>query len=229
MTVTDVIIPAFNEAYSIQYVINDIPKSLIRKIVVVNNSSTDHTKQIAIKAGAVVIDENKKGYGNACLTGINYTAQDPPDIVVFLDGDYSDYPDELSFIVDPIINKQVDLVIGSRLRGKHEKGSLLPQAIFGNKLACFLIKLIYGVKFTDLGPFRAIRWESLVKLKMADTNYGWTVEMQIKAIKHQLKITEVPVSYRKRIGVSKITGTVSGTIKAGYKILYLIFKYSFSK
>ncbi len=229
MAVTDIIIPAFNEADSIQFVINDIPKSVIRNIIVVNNSSSDKTGQIALESGAIVIEENKKGYGSACLKGIRYITPNPPEIIIFLDGDYSDYPNELSLLLDPILNQNADLVIGSRLTGNRERGALLPQAIFGNKLACFLIRMIYGVRFTDLGPFRAIKWESLQKLGMIDTNYGWTVEMQIKAIKQKLKIVEVPVSYRKRIGVSKITGTLSGTLKAGYKILFLIFKYSISK
>jgi len=229
MSVIDVIIPAFNEADSIRLVIKDIPHSIIRNIVVINNASSDKTKQNALEVGALVIDENRKGYGSACLAGIQYLSPNPPDIIVFLDADYSDHPNELKMLVDPIIDQKVDLVIGSRLLGKREKGALLPQAIFGNKLACFLIKIIYGIRFTDLGPFRAIKWEALKKLQMVDTNYGWTVEMQVKAIKQKLKITEVPVSYRKRIGISKITGTFSGTIKAGYKILFLIFKYSFSK
>ena len=225
----DVIIPAFNEASSISLVLDDIDKSLVRNIVVVNNGSTDLTKSVAQKSGAIVIDENQKGYGSACLAGLKYLSENPPEIVVFIDADYSDYPDEMIKIVEPILSRDIDCVIGSRLLGNREPGAMLPQAIFGNKLACFLIRIIYGVRFTDLGPFRAIRWSALQQLQMSDKNFGWTVELQIKAIQKKLKIIEVPVSYRKRIGVSKITGTISGTLKAGYKILYLIAKYSFKK
>lgn len=225
----DVIIPAFNEASSISLVLNDIDKSLVRRIVVVNNGSTDLTRSTAQNSGAIVVDEFQKGYGSACLAGLNFISDNPPEIVVFIDADYSDHPDELKNIVDPILKDGFDCVIGSRLLGKRESGAMLPQAIFGNKLACFLIRKIYGVRFTDLGPFRAIRWDALQQLNMSDKNFGWTVELQIKAIQKKLKITEVPVSYRKRIGVSKITGTISGTLKAGYKILYLIGKYSLKK
>lgn len=222
-----VIIPAFNEEESIGKVIADIPKSLASEIVVVDNGSTDKTVDIAIHAGATVVREDRMGYGRACLKGIEYaeSRQERPDIIVFLDGDYSDYPGEMGLLVEPIINNSFDLVIGSRTSGKAEKGALLPQAVFGNALATTLIKWFYGARFTDLGPFRAIKLDKLLLLGMTDTTYGWTVEMQVKATKMGLKCTEVPVSYRKRIGVSKITGTLGGTLKAGYKILWTIFKY----
>jgi len=224
-----VIIPAFNEEDSIQRVIQDIPKNLINEIVVVNNNSSDNTKKAAKDAGATVLTEQKQGYGYSCLKGIEYASnkneEQKPDIIVFLDGDYSDYPGEVKQLVQPIVENNYDLVIGSRHLGNKEKGAMLPQAIFGNWLATTLLRWIYNIRFTDLGPFRAIKFDKLLSLYMQDKTYGWTVEMQLKAAKHKLKCCEIPVSYRKRIGISKITGTVSGTIKAGYKILYTIFKY----
>lgn len=228
--IVDVIIPAFNEELSIHKVLLDIPKDLVREIVVVNNNSTDNTRKVAEEHGAKVVDETSKGYGYACLKGIEYlTAKnEKPDIVVFLDADYSDYPDQLNSLVDPIKLKEKDLVIGSRVLGIAEKNSLTIQQRFGNWLATRLIHLFYGFRYTDLGPFRAIDFNKLLDLEMNDTTYGWTVEMQLKAIKNKLRIMEVPVNYRKRIGVSKISGTIKGTLLAGYKILSTIFKYSFS-
>jgi glycosyltransferase involved in cell wall biosynthesis len=217
-----VIIPAFNEEESLPKVINDIP-SFVDEIIVVNNSSTDNTVEAAKLAGATVLTENERGYGAACLKGIDHIKNKNYDIVVFIDGDYSDHPEEMDLVVDPIINNDYDLVIGSRIIGKRESGAMLPQALFGNRLSTFLIKIFWNYKFTDLGPFRAIKYSSLIKLNMRDRNFGWTVEMQIKAAKQKMKTTEVPVSYRKRIGQSKVTGTIKGTIKASYKILYLIF------
>ena len=224
------IIPAFNEELSIHKVLLDIPKDLVREIVVVNNNSTDNTRKVAEKHGAKVVDEASKGYGYACLKGIEYLSAktEKPDIVVFLDADYSDYPDQLNCLVDPIKLKEKDLVIGSRVLGIAEKNSLTIQQRFGNWLATRLIHLFYGFRYTDLGPFRAIDFNKLLDLEMNDTTYGWTVEMQLKAIKNKLRIMEVPVNYRKRIGVSKISGTIKGTLLAGYKILSTIFKYSFS-
>ncbi len=221
-----VIIPAYNEQDSIGKVLADLPEDLAREVVVVNNASTDSTPEVAKSHGATVLDEPKRGYGQACLKGIEYAEKinERPDIIVFLDGDYSDYPGEMTELVKPIIDEDYDMVIGSRKLGKAERGALLPQARFGNALATTLIKLLYGVKFTDLGPFRAIKFDKLLELQMADTTYGWTVEMQVKAAKSGFRCTEVPVSYRKRIGVSKITGTLNGTFKAGYKILWTIFK-----
>ncbi|MDA2918312.1 glycosyltransferase family 2 protein [Desulfobacterota bacterium AH_259_B03_O07] len=224
-----VIIPAFNEADSILSVINDIPKDMIDEIVVVNNGSSDGTEVIARNAGATVIKEDRRGYGYACLKGIEYAMSKPdsvkPNIVVFLDGDYSDYPQEMVELITPILEHDYDLVIGSRTLGKMESGAMLPQAVFGNFLATRLIKWFYGVTFTDLGPFRAIKFDKLLSLNMEDKTFGWTAEMQVKAAKIGLKYIEVPVSYRKRVGVSKITGTLSGTINAGYKILWTIFRH----
>ncbi len=221
-----VIIPAFNEENSVGNVIRDIPK-WVDKIVVVNNNSTDETKIKAENCGAIVIDEPINGYGRACLKGIQFfkSSEEKPDIIVFIDADYSDYPEEMEQLVKPILIENADLVIGSRALGKREKGSMTIPQVFGNWLATSLLKLIYGIKYTDLGPFRAIKFEKLLALNMADKTYGWTVEMQLKAAKQKMKITEVPVNYRKRIGFSKISGTVKGTILAGYKILTTIFKY----
>ena len=220
-----VVIPAFNEALSVDKVIQEIPLEWVQEIVVVNNNSSDTTSSVARKAGATVLDEPRQGYGIACLKGLDYIRPKKPDIVVFLDADYSDFPEELPKLVRPILQDGYDFVIGSRALGQQEAGSMTPQQIFGNWLATFLIQLLYGFKYTDLGPFRAIRWESLEKLHMQDTTYGWTVEMQLKALRHQLKITEIPVNYRCRIGHSKVSGTLKGTILAGYKILRWVFLY----
>lgn len=227
MTRIKVIIPAFNEADSIAEVINKIPDA-VEEIIVVNNNSTDETPQNAAAAGATVLTEDRKGYGFACLKGMDYIAEqsNPPDIIVFIDGDYSDYPEELTKIVSPILNKDYDFVIGSRVKRLREEGSMTPQQIFGNWLATFLMKLFFRATFTDLGPFRAIKYDKLLALDMEDKTYGWTVEMQLKALKKKLTYTEVPVRYKKRIGISKVSGTVKGSILAGIKILSWIFKYS---
>lgn len=228
MTVINVIIPAYNEADSIGKVIKEIPSS-VSEIIVINNNSTDHTVKNAKQAGATVLTESQKGYGNACLKGLDYIAKkgNKPDIIVFMDGDYSDYPDELTKIVKPIIEDNIDFVIGARTKELRENGSMTPQQVFGNKLATVLMKLFFNAKFTDLGPFRAIKYNQLLGLEMKDKTYGWTVEMQLKALKQRLTYVEVPVRYKKRIGVSKVSGTVKGTIFAGIKILGWIFKYSF--
>jgi glycosyltransferase involved in cell wall biosynthesis len=223
-----VIIPALNEEDSIGQVLNDIPGEIVEEVIVVDNGSSDNTVNVANSLGASVILEPLKGYGAACLRGISTLKQDT-DIVVFLDADYSDYPQDLHTVVKPIVTGKAEMVIGSRMSGTREKGALLPQAIFGNKLATFLIRLFWGFKYTDLGPFRAIKYKDLIALNMLDKNFGWTVEMQIKALKKGLRIIEVPVRYRKRIGKSKITGTLSGTVRAGIKIIYTIFKYGFLK
>ncbi|MFZ1703436.1 MAG: glycosyltransferase family 2 protein [Saprospiraceae bacterium] len=225
--IIDLIIPVHNEADSISLVLEDIPKSLVRNIIVCNNHSTDDTKINALQRGAIVVDEVRKGYGYACLKGMEYIEQlnIKPDIVVFIDGDYSDYPEQMYDVVHPILENQYDLVIGSRVLGNREKGAMMPQQIFGNWLATRLIALFFRYKFTDLGPFRAINYSRLLQLNMSDKTFGWTVEMQVKAAKHGLKCFEVPVNYRKRIGVSKVSGTVKGTFLAGYKILWTIFKY----
>ncbi len=221
------IIPAYNEENSVGKVIADIPADLVDEIVVVNNNSNDQTKVVAGKAGATVIEQPIQGYGNACLKGLEYVAQmkEKPSIILFLDADYSDFPEEARFLLQPILNDEKDLVIGSRALGDLQKGAMTPQQIFGNWLATKLIKWLYGVVFTDLGPFRAISYDKLLQLKMQDRTYGWTVEMQVKAAKHNLRVSEVPVSYRNRIGHSKISGTIKGTLLAGYKIITTIIKY----
>jgi glycosyltransferase involved in cell wall biosynthesis len=225
--IIDVIIPAYNEADAIGLVLDEIPKELVRNILVSNNNSTDDTGEVAKEHGAVVVFQPEPGYGNACLKAMEYIAeqQQKPDISVFLDGDHSDYPEQMIEVVGPIIRNDADMVIGSRALGKSESGSLTPQQIFGNWLATRLLKLFYGETFTDLGPFRAIRYDSLLQIGMVDRNYGWTVEMQIKAAKQKLRSVEVPVDYRVRIGQSKVSGTVKGTIGAGYKIILTLIKY----
>lgn len=220
-----VIIPAFNEAKSIDKVLAEIPK-FVREVVVVNNNSSDATSKVATESGATVLDEPRQGYGYACLKGIEYAKTKNPDIIVFLDADYSDYPAEMVDLLKPITEQSYDMVIGSRALGNKEPGSMTPQQVFGNWLATTLIKWIYQVEYTDLGPFRAIKFNKLLDLNMQDTTYGWTVEMQLKAAKHKLKTTEVPVNYRQRIGHSKVSGTLKGTVMAGYKILSWIFKYA---
>jgi len=230
MTKIKVIIPAYNEQDSIAHVIKDIP-SIVDEVIVVSNNSTDLTEANAKNAGATVLQENNKGYGYACLKGMDYIAkqESKPDIVVFLDGDYSDYPEELTKIVAPIIDQNMDFVIGARVKKLREEGSMMPQQVFGNWLATTLMSLFFGAKFSDLGPFRAIKYDKLLALNMVDKTYGWTVEMQLKVLKQKLSYIEVPVNYRNRIGVSKVSGTIKGSIFAGVKILTWIFKYSFKK
>lgn len=208
-------------------VILEIPEGLVSEIIVVNNASTDRTEVVANSMGATVLKEPRRGYGNACLKGLRYLEQleTKTDIVVFLDADYSDFPEEMPSLVSPIIHDDFDLVIGSRSLGNRQSGSMTIPQVFGNWLATTLLKLLYGANFTDLGPFRAIRYQCLLDLEMHDQTYGWTVEMQLKAAKYHLKCTEVPVNYRVRTGKSKISGTVKGTLMAGYKILLTIFKY----
>ncbi len=226
--VIDVIIPAFNEEKSIGLVLADIPMSRVRQVLVCNNASTDRTAAVAEKAGALVLQQPRKGYGSACLKGIEYLKSmersQRPEIVVFMDGDYSDYPQELPGLVQPILEQACDLVIGSRALGNLEPGAMQPQQIFGNWLATNLIRLFYKYHFTDLGPFRAIKFDKLLEIDMQDPDFGWTVEMQVKAAKFGLKCKEVPVSYRRRVGISKVSGTLKGTLLAGYKILWTIFK-----
>jgi len=222
-----VVIPAYNEELSIAHVIADIPRDWVSEIIVVNNGSKDTTAAVAAKAGATVLHQPKSGYGNACLTGIEYL-KDPsksPDILVFMDGDYSDYPQQLPEVAGPIVNGKADFVIGSRALGDREGGSMTFPQVFGNWLATSMLKWFYRTSYTDLGPFRAIGFQQLLALDIKDKTYGWTVEMQVKAAKQKLRITEVPVNYKKRIGVSKVSGTVKGTVMAGYKIIFTIFKY----
>lgn len=224
----DVIIPALDEEQSIGRVLGDIPGQLVRSILVVDNGSTDRTAAVAGSLGASVITEPRRGYGSACLAGIRHAAslQPPADILVFLDADYSDHPDQLGQVLEPILAGRADLVIGSRVLGSREPGALLPQARFGNMVAAVLIRLLYQVRITDLGPFRAIRTTALEALEMRDTDFGWTVEMQVKAARAGFAVEEVPVSYRRRIGKSKITGTLAGSTRAGWKILSTIFRYA---
>lgn len=219
-----VIIPALNEELSLPRVIDDLPENIPDEIIVVDNGSTDNTASVAEEAGARVLKEYIRGYGAACQKGIS-SAQNP-DIIVVLDGDYSDYPDRIAILLDPIMEQDFDMVLGSRTLGKAEKGSMTFTQIFGNRFAACLIAKLTGFKYTDMGPFRAIKTEKLKGLKMSDKNYGWNVEMQIKAVKQGLKIKEVPIDYRNRIGRSKISGTISGVIKAGIKIIYSVFKYA---
>ncbi|MCV6628637.1 MAG: glycosyltransferase family 2 protein [Flavobacteriaceae bacterium] len=224
------IIPAYNEAGSIAKVIAEVP-SEVNQIIVANNNSTDGTDRVAVKAGATVVHEKRMGYGYACLAAMKYLeeASKKPDIVVFMDGDYSDYPEDLTKIVAPIKEEGMDFVLGARVKAYRETGSMTPQQHFGNWLATSLMKLFFGARFTDLGPFRAIRYKTLLDLDMQDKTYGWTVEMQLKILRKRLKYKEVPVRYKKRIGVSKVSGTVKGTIFAGVKILNWIFKYTLKK
>ena len=229
-TIISVIIPAYNEQDAIAKVIKDIP-SFVHEIIVVSNNSTDHTVKNAKNAGATVLQEPKKGYGYACLKGMHYIKQQTtkPEIIVFLDGDYSDHPEQLPEIIAPILHQNIDFVLGARVKEYRETGAMTPQQIFGNGLATFLMKLFFNAKFTDLGPFRAIKYTSLLALEMEDKTYGWTVEMQLKVLKQKMSYVEIPVKYRNRIGVSKVSGTVKGAIFAGVKILGWIFKYSFKK
>ncbi len=229
-TIVNVIIPAYNEESSIGLVINDIP-AIVDEIIVANNNSSDNTAKVARDSGATVVNEDQRGYGFACLKGLEHIeAKDShPDIVVFLDGDYSDYPEKLIDIIRPITEDNIDFVVGARTKKLREKGSMTGPQVFGNWLATFLMKIMFRSRFTDLGPFRAIKYEKLLELEMVDKTYGWTVEMQLKALKKKYSYVEVPVPYRNRIGTSKVSGTVKGAIFAGVKILGWIFKYSFKK
>ncbi len=224
-----VIIPAYNEERSIGHVLADIP-SIVDEVIVVSNNSTDETMAIATAHGATVLEESRKGYGYACLKGMNYISQgDLPDIVVFLDGDYSDYPEQLLELIEPILNQNIDLVIGARRKDMREPGAMTGPQIFGNWLATSLMRLFFNSRFNDLGPFRAIKYDKLLALQMEDKTYGWTVEMQLKALKKGYSYTEIPMRYRNRIGVSKVSGTFKGAIFAGVKILTWIFKYGLKK
>ena len=223
----DVVIPALNEEASLPLVLQAIPRPPVRRIVVADNGSSDGTARVAAEGGAIVVPAARRGYGSACLAGLAYLrSHDPPDLVVFVDADFSDHPEELPRLVAPILEGRAAVVIGSRVLGQREPGALLPQARAGNLVACLLIRLLYGHRYTDLGPFRAISWPALERIGMSDPNFGWTAEMQVKALRAGLPVVEVPVSYRKRVGVSKITGTLKGTLAAGYKILSTVIRYS---
>jgi glycosyltransferase involved in cell wall biosynthesis len=228
MSKIKVIIPAYNEEKAIANVINEIPE-IVSEIIVISNKSTDNTIKVAEAAGATVLSENRKGYGYACLKGMEYIAnqEEKPDIVVFLDGDYSDYPAELTKLIAPILNDNIDFVVGARVDSLREKHSMTPQQIFGNWLATSLMGLFFEAKYTDLGPFRAIKYEKLLALDMQDKTYGWTVEMQLKVLKQNMSYVEIPVRYKNRIGLSKVSGTVKGSVMAGIKIIGWIFKYTF--
>ena len=228
MSNIQVIIPAYNEERAIANVIKEIPNT-VSEIIVISNNSTDNTIKVATTAGATVLSENRKGYGYACLKGMEYISNQEikPDIVVFLDGDYSDYPHELTKIIAPILEDNIDFVVGSRVARLREKHSMTPQQIFGNWLATTLMKTFFNATFTDLGPFRAIKYKKLVALNMEDKTYGWTVEMQLKVLKQKMSYVEIPVRYKNRIGVSKVSGTVKGSIMAGVKIIGWVFKYTF--
>jgi glycosyltransferase involved in cell wall biosynthesis len=224
-----VIIPALNEVESLPLVLRDLPG--VGRVIVVDNGSTDATARVAVEGGATVVPEPERGYGAACLRGLAAIAElagrdgQSPRVVVFLDGDYSDHPERLPELVAPIFCGEADFVLGSRLLGEREPGAMPFRSLFGNRLACFLMRHLFGGRYTDLGPFRAIDYQALKGLGMADRNFGWTVEMQIKATRAGLRTLEIPVPYRRRIGRSKISGTLAGTVKAGWKILYVIAKY----
>ena len=225
-----VVIPALNEEESLPLVLGDLPQ--VARVVVIDNGSTDDTAKLAAELGATVVPEPQRGYGKACLTGLAEVARQVDqenlnvEVVVFADGDYSDHVHAIGRLIDPILADQQDFVLGSRLLGEREPGAMPPQSLYGNKFACWLMRMMVGKNcYTDLGPLRAIRYESLKQLEMVDENFGWTIEMQIKAIKQGLRTIEVPAAYRRRIGVSKISGTISGTIKAGTKIIYSVWKY----
>ncbi len=228
-----VVTPALNEAASLPLVLGDLPD--VGRVIIVNNGSTDDTADVARRHGAMVVDETQRGYGAACLRGLKTIEEliagghPPPRVVVFLDADYSDHPEFLTQLAAPIFAGEQDFVLGSRLLGEREPGAMPPQSTYGNRLACFLMRSLFGVRYTDLGPFRAIDYPALLCLEMQDRNFGWTVEMQIKAARAGLRILEIPVPYRRRIGQSKISGTVSGTIKAGLKILWTIARYGWKR
>ena len=220
------VIPALNEEAALPLVLNAIPRALVGRVVVADNGSTDRTIEVALEHGAEVVHEAERGYGAACLKALAHLSAAPPAIVVFLDGDYSDHPEEIHLLVEPIVSRDAEMVIGSRTLGRRERGALSLQQRVGNAIACGALRLLYRARYTDLGPFRAIRWDTLEALGMEDRNYGWTVEMQIKASRRGVSHREVPVSYRRRIGASKVSGTIRGSIGAGAKILWLLGRYA---
>lgn len=226
MAKVDVIIPALDEEQALPRVLGEIPRDLVRRVIVADNGSLDRTAEVGEAAGAEVVSEPQRGYGAACLAALAHLASDPPDVVVFLDGDHSDHPAEMDRLVEPVLRGEADLVLGSRTLGHRERGSLTPQQVVGNAVACGVLRGVYGARYTDLGPFRAISWAALGALEMCDENFGWTVEMQIKAAQAGLRHLEVPVAYRRRIGQSKVSGTVKGTLLASGKILWTLARYA---
>ncbi|MGE0784097.1 MAG: glycosyltransferase family 2 protein [Sandaracinaceae bacterium] len=224
--IVDVVIPALDEERALPAVLAEIPHELVRRVVVADNGSRDRTAEVAREGGAEVVREPTKGYGAACLAALRHLRADPPDVVVFLDGDHSDHPSELGRLLAPIEAGDADLVIGSRVRGVRERGALTVQQRVGNRIACAALRLLYGARYTDLGPFRAIRWSALERLDMGDVDYGWTVEMQVKAARRGVRGAEVPVSYRRRIGVSKVSGTIAGVLGASRKILWVLARHA---
>ena len=221
----DVVIPALNEEAALPLVLGDIPRDLVRRVVVADNGSTDRTAEVARAHDAEVVHQPERGYGAACLAALEHLRADPPDVVVFLDGDHADDATQLGLLLAPLLRGEADLVLGSRVAGATH-GALTPQQRVGNRVACVALRTLYGARYTDLGPFRAIRWDALAQLNMVDRNYGWTVEMQIKAAQRGLRHVEVPVRYRPRVGTSKVSGTVRGTLGASYKILLLLGRYA---
>ncbi len=227
-----VVIPALNEEASLPLVLGELPP--VQRVIVVNNHSADRTAAVAFAHGATVVHEPKRGYGAACLRGLAAideliaAGEPPPEVVVFLDADYSDHPAVLPALVEPILGGRASFVLGSRLQGKREPGAMPFHSVLGNRAACVLLRWFFGARYTDLGPFRAVEYKALRRLGMADRGFGWTIEMQIKAARAGLRTLEVPVPYRRRVGRSKISGTVFGSLKAGAKILYTIAKYAFA-
>ncbi len=224
--VVDVVIPVLNEERALPQVLAELPSSLIRQVVVVDNGSTDRSAEVARDGGARVVSEPRRGYGRAVWTGICQLMSDPPEVVVFIDGDAADDPTELSRLVEPIATDDADLVIGSRTTGRIAEGAMPLAQRLGNLLVPLIIRALYHTETTDLGPFRAIRWSSLMELKLIDRGFGITVEMQIKAAKRGLRVVEVPVSYRARIGESKISGNFKVALTAALKILWTVAKYA---
>ena len=224
--VVDVIIPALDEEQAIGRVIAEIVDPRVRRVIVADNGSIDATAERARAAGAIVVREPIKGYGRACLTALAYAGADPPDVVVFIDGDLADDAGQLPYLLEAI-SAGAELVIGSRALGSTERGALTPVQVFGNWLSTRLIERLYGERFTDLGPFRAVRWDALTRLEMRDQNFGWTVEMQVRAAKRGLRCAEVPVNYRRRVGISKVSGTIKGSVMAGTIILTTIARERF--